>query len=280
MKDKALIFNIQHYSLHDGPGIRTIVFFKGCPLRCKWCCNPESQNQYKEIYYSNNKCIGCTECGYCKDECKNNAIKNCNGKISIDREKCNNCLLCAKACPSKAINIWGMEKTIDEILDIVEKDSVFYKYDDGGLTLSGGEVLLQGEFAIELLKEAKKRRINTNIETCGFGDYNILKEIAKYLDNIFFDIKSLDDEKHKLYTGVSNKNILSNFEKLCIDFPDLNKRVRTPVIPGFNDSKEELYKITEYLKKFKNVQHEFLKYHTYGVGKYETLGRKYLMNRG
>jgi pyruvate formate lyase activating enzyme len=279
MNDKAYVFNIQHYSLHDGPGIRTNVFLKGCPLKCKWCSNPESQNREPEIFYNNNKCIGCKECSSCIGYCENNAISFDNDdKAVINRDKCSNCLRCSESCPTKAISIQGKLTTIKEILDIVEKDSAFYTRSDGGITISGGEPLMQGEFTINLLKQAKRRRINTAIETCGYSDYETLKSCAENLDTILFDIKSLNDEKHREFTGVSNKLIIENFEKLCRDFPKLKKHVRTPVIPSFNDNEKDIQRIIEFLQDKQNVSYELLAYHKFGEGKYKSLGREYLMS--
>jgi pyruvate formate lyase activating enzyme len=279
MNNKALVFNIQHYSLHDGPGIRTTVFLKGCPLRCNWCSNPESQKNKREFFYNSSKCIGKKECINCYNTCNYNAISFDNDdRAIINREKCINCLKCAYSCNSKAISVQGELKTIDEILDVIEKDSYFYSRSEGGITLSGGEPLLYKEFTIDLLKEAKRRRINTAIETCGYSEYSILKECAKYLDTIIFDIKSLNDKKHKIFTGVSNYKILNNFNKLCEDFKSLNKIVRTPVIPGFNDSEEDIKAIVEFLNERENIKYELLPYHKLGLNKYKYLGRKYLMD--
>lgn len=278
MNDNAYVFNIQHYSLHDGPGIRTTVFLKGCPLRCRWCSNPESQNLRPEIFYNSTKCIGYKECSGCVNNCKNDAIGfDGSNKVVINREKCNDCLTCSDSCPTKAITTQGTLKTIKQILDIVEKDSVFYTHSEGGITVSGGEPLMQGEFTVNLLKQAKKRRINTAIETCGYADYEILKRCAENLDIILFDIKNLNDEKHKEFTGVSNKLILENFNKLCVDFPNLKKQVRTPVIPTFNDNEDDIKEILKFLKTKPNVNYELLPYHKFGEGKYRSLGRKYLM---
>ena len=278
MSEKAYVFNIQHYSLHDGPGIRTNIFLKGCPLRCKWCSNPESQKLKPEIFYNNKKCIDKNQCGYCIRNCEYNAISfDKEDKAIINRGKCVNCLKCSNVCPTKAISTQGKIMTIKEILDIVEKDSVFYSRSTGGLTISGGEPLMQGDFTINLLKEAKKRRINTAMESCGYADYSILKACAENLDMILFDIKSLNDEKHKEYTGVSNELIIENFNKLCIDFPKLNKCVRTPIIPHFNDNEEDEKLIKRLLENKENVTYELLPYHKFGIGKYESLGRKYLM---
>lgn len=278
MKSSTLVFNIQNYSLHDGPGIRTIVFLKGCPLQCAWCCNPESQKYKAEISYIEQKCIGQTECAFCQKVCPQNAIvfgKSGNAKICWNR--CNQCLACADICPSRAIKREGEEKEIRAIVEQVEKQADFYRYGEGGLTVSGGEPLSHGDWLIELLREAKKRRIHTAIETCGYAEYEILREAAKLLDIILFDIKSLDSEKHIQYTGKSNQKIIDNFTKLCQEFPDLKKQVRTPVIPGFNDTKEELWQIKNFLKDKPGVIYEMLPYHRFGEAKYRMLGRKYKM---
>lgn len=278
MKQETFIFNIQHYSLHDGPGIRTIVFLKGCPMRCKWCCNPESQKYTQEISYVANKCIGCGECGFCQSRCEKKAISfSDNGIAQIDFKECNQCLNCVDACPAKAIKKEGRTYTVREILDIVERDSIFYGHGDGGLTVSGGEPLSHGDFLIPLLTEAKKRKIHTAIETCGNADYNVLSQAAGYLDYILYDIKSLDSEKHKQFTGYGNETILSNFERLCREHPEIPKKVRTPVIPGFNDTAQEIAAIYEYAVQKSNVSYEPLPYHSFGKGKYNALGRVYEM---
>lgn len=274
------VFNIQKYSLHDGPGIRTVVFLKGCHLRCRWCSNPESQLIKPEISYSKEKCINCKEC---VNSCEQKAIsiiscKNINNEqIIINRNKCNSCGKCANICPSKAITIYGELKSYKDVVDIVEKDMDFYSKSQGGLTISGGEPLLQSEFTKSILKESKLRRIHTAIETCGYGKWSDLKEIANFLDYIIFDIKSMNDKKHKEYTGLSNKIILDNFIKLCEEFPNTKKLVRTPVIPGFNDTINDIQNIRTFIKEKENIKHELLPYHRLGKIKYENLGREYLM---
>lgn len=279
-KNYGYVFNIQKYSLHDGPGIRTVVFLKGCQLRCRWCSNPESQLLQPEISYSKEKCIHCLEC---IDKCDKKAINIIkqkdidNNKIMIDRNKCNNCGECVKICPSKALTIYGELTSYKEVVDIVEKDIDFYSKSQGGLTISGGEPLSQPEFTKSILKEAKARRIHTAIETCGYGKWSDLKEVAMLLDYIIFDIKSMNNEKHKEYTGASNKLILDNFSSLCKEFPNLKKLVRTPVIPGFNDSIKDIQEIREFIKEKPNIKYELLPYHRLGKVKYENLGREYLM---
>jgi len=278
MSAKGIIYNIQRYSLHDGLGIRTVVFFKGCPLRCRWCCNPESQNSFPEISYLQTKCIGMDACGFCRKVCKHNAIGiSKNNLAMIDRYACNQCLQCASTCPPVAIHTEGQIYTVSEVLDVVEQDAIFYR-SNGGLTISGGEPLMQIDFLIALLAEAKKRKIHTAIETCGFAEYEALRSAAELLDYILYDIKSMDNERHIQYTNQSNEPILYNFEQLCKDFPNLLKLVRTPIIPGFNDSVESIEEILAFIKGKPNVSFEKLPYHRFGVPKYVALGRKYSYN--
>lgn len=278
-KKQGYVINIQPYSVHDGPGIRTIVFLKGCPLRCKWCSNPESQKKEPEIAYNSSKCIlgsGCTEClSLCSDDEIRKADDN---KIMIDRNIDKDPNIFANVCPSKALSVYGKLMTVDEILKTVEKDSVFYSRSGGGLTISGGEPLNQPEFTIELLKTAKKRRMNTAIETCGYTDWGNLEQAMEFLDTVLFDIKCINEEKHKKFIGVSNGLILDNFIKLCEKFPKLNKLVRTPVIPGFNDSEEDIKEIVNFINGKSNVSYELLAYHPLGRPKYEYLGRQYPMD--
>ncbi|MCD8357403.1 MAG: glycyl-radical enzyme activating protein [Clostridia bacterium] len=272
----SYVFNIQHYSLHDGPGIRTILFLKGCPMRCRWCCNPESQKYTQEISYVQNKCIGKESCGFCEGCCPERAISFA-GKAVIDFTRCNSCMKCAAVCPAKAIKPEGRQYTVTELLDIVERDAVFYGHGNGGMTISGGEPLTHPAILLPLLREAKRRRIHTAIETCGQADYTVLQEAANDLDYILYDIKSMNPQKHKQYTGWDNTQILWNFEKLCEEYPDLPKKVRTPIIPGFNDSTEDVKKILDFLQDKPNTEYEPLPYHSFGKGKYKALGRPYEM---
>jgi len=277
-KKYGYVFNIQQFTVHDGPGIRTMVFLKGCPLQCWWCSNPESQKLQPELAYNSNKCIGITECMHCIEVCVNGAVKkDNNNKIIIDRELCNDCLDCANVCPSKALNAFGNLMSIDEVLKVVEDESIFYSRSGGGLTLSGGEPFMQAEFTLELLKEAKKRRMNTAIETSGYTPWKKMEEACRYLDTVLFDIKCMDEQKHIKYTGVSNKIILDNFEKMCKSFPDLSILVRTPIVPGFNDTGEDIFAVVDLTKGRPNVSYEPLVYHRMGQPKYEYLGRKCLL---
>lgn len=270
----GVVFNIQRYSLHDGPGIRTLVFLKGCPLRCRWCSNPESQNLDPELAYNAGKCIGVEECGLCLGQCPKGALlEGEDGRVRVDRGACRESFACVDVCPSHALTAFGKWMSVDEVLRTVEADGPFYTRSGGGLTLSGGEPLAQADFARDLLRQAKVRRIDTSMETCGMAEWDSLERACRYLDSILFDIKSMDGGKHKEFTGVSNDRALENFMLLCDRFPDLEKHVRTPVIPGFNDSEEEIGAILDFLADKPNVRFELLGYHRLGLPKYRYLDR-------
>jgi pyruvate formate lyase activating enzyme len=275
---RGCVFNIQNYSVHDGPGIRTIVFLKGCPLRCEWCCNPESQLLSPELAYNPQKCIGIEECIRCKDVCRQFAIgQSVQNKITINRDICSLCFECVEACPSKAIHVFGNSMSVAEVINIVEADSAFYARSGGGLTISGGEPLMQHEFTLALLIESRRRHIDATVETCGFAEWAILEEVGRHLKFILFDIKSMNDTKHRAFTGVSNELILYNFRKLRDTFPQLHILARVPLIPGLNDSEEEIAEILSFIKGMKNMSCELLPYHRIGRSKYEFLGRDYSM---
>lgn len=272
----GLVFNIQRYSLHDGPGIRTLVFLKGCPLRCRWCSNPESQQFDPELAFNEGKCIGSTECGLCLKECPHGAVfEKESGKMGVNREVCQACFQCVVVCPSLARKVFGERMSVDEVLSVAEADGIFYARSGGGITLSGGEPLAQPEFAGELLAEAKRRRLNTSMETSGFGNWQDLECICRNLDSILYDIKCLDPATHREFVGVSNEIILENFRRLCAAFPALPKKVRTPVIPGFNDEEAEIRAIVDFIADCPKVDYELLAYHRLGQPKYCYLGRDY-----
>ncbi|MGN0649658.1 MAG: glycyl-radical enzyme activating protein [Oscillospiraceae bacterium] len=266
----GIVFNIQSYSLHDGPGIRTIIFLKGCPLQCIWCANPESQESAPQVYFNSGKCIYSKGCSLCTEVCSQGAV----GGGTLDFERCINCGKCSEICPSKAISIYGREMTAAEAVDIAERDSAFFRHGGGGLTLSGGEPFMQAEFALEILREAKHRRIDTSAETCGCCNTEVLRQAAGMLNSIIYDIKILDEEKHIRYTGGSNKMILENLEMLFSEFPRLHKHIRTPVIPTVTDSEEDISAIRDFLRGRDNYTYELLPYHRFGEKKYEFLGRK------
>ena len=279
-KTTGTVFNIQKYSVHDGPGIRTIVFLNGCTLACRWCSNPESQKPQPQLAYNEGRCLGLSKCVRCVEVCTKGAITEApDGKITIDRTFCRDCdtLDCAHACPAKGLIIYGETKTVDEVLRVVEQDAIFYSRSGGGMTLSGGEPLFQKDFALALLREAKRRRIKLAIETCGNVPWETLAEAAPLLNNVLFDIKHIDSAKHKEWTGGGNERILENFHRLVTEFPDLSVLCRTPVIPGFNDDEETARAIGELIAPYPQVGYEMLPYHRLGTQKYTFLGRDYPM---
>lgn len=273
------VFNLQRYSVHDGPGIRTIVFLKGCPLHCTWCSNPESQDRLPQLGYKSGSCIG-AECLLCQKVCEKQAVfYPGSGPVVINHSRCTQCQKCAAVCPSQALTTYGKMWDVKELLDEVEKDAAFYSRSGGGLTVSGGEPLMQPEFTKELLQEAKKRHIHTAIETTGYASWETAKEIFSLTDYILYDLKLWDENKHLQYTGVDNQIILENFRRLCIEFPDKPVKARTPVIPDVNDTSADLLPIKELVSRFPNASYELLKYHRFGVSKYETVGRTYEMSQ-
>lgn len=272
---KGMVFNIQKYSVHDGPGIRTIVFLKGCSLSCRWCSNPESQKTYPELAYNINRCLKLDKCHRCIDACPNYAITSKDDQsLIIDRTKCQDCPhLCANACPAQGLIIYGKLRTVDDVLTVVKQDAAFYARSSGGMTLSGGEPLLQADFATALLREAKRRRLRTAIETCGMVPWETMNEAAQSLNHVLFDIKHMDSEIHKANTGQSNARILENFQNLVTTYPHLPILARTPIIPGVNDNKETIHAIAEFVQPFPNVNYEMLPYHRLGTQKYIFLDR-------
>ncbi|MDR3176409.1 MAG: glycyl-radical enzyme activating protein [Desulfovibrio sp.] len=279
-KTSGIVFNIQKYSVHDGPGIRTIVFLKGCPLSCLWCSNPESRSAKPQPAYNQGRCLGLDKCRRCLDICPKGAVSPGPGKsVAMDRSVCKLCEapVCASACPSQGIIIYGQTKTVAEIIESVEQDSVFYSRSGGGMTLSGGEPLAQPSFALALLRAAGKRRIRTALETCGHVPWETLSEAAGLLSSILYDVKHMDSAKHREGTGVGNEGILENLDKLLAKFPNLPVLVRTPVIPGFNDSEENAEALGAFLAGHANVSFEALPYHRLGTQKYAFLGLDYPM---
>ena len=274
-KKTGTVFNIQKYSVHDGPGIRTIVFLKGCSLSCGWCSNPESQARQPELAYNAGRCLTLSKCVRCVEVCVRGAlIRQDDDTLRIDRERCKDCSMpCADACPSQGMIIYGSEKSVDDVLRVVEQDAAFYIRSGGGMTLSGGEPLMQIDFAAALLREARRRRLKTAIETCGMVPWTSFEAAAPHLTSVLFDIKHMDSAKHTQQTGRPNTAILENFRKLATEFPSLPILARTPIIPGFNDSVEDVRAIAEFLKPFAHVQYELLPYHRLGTQKYTFLDR-------
>jgi pyruvate formate lyase activating enzyme len=228
------VLNIQHFCTHDGPGIRTTVFLKGCSLRCKWCSNPESIHPKPELAYDLKKCIGEKECGLCLKECPESALSALpsDGKIRVNWDLCTNCGKCVPVCPPKALYLFGRPMTVDEVLAEVEQDSTFYRESGGGITVSGGECLLQADFTAALLQEAHQRGITTAIETAGNVPWDFMAKVLPHVDTVLHDHKLTDPERHQKWAGVDNSRILANFKKAYETFPEKTFIARTPLIPG------------------------------------------------
>ena len=276
----ALVFNIQKFSLHDGSGIRTLIFLKGCPLACKWCANPEGQSHEPELAYRPEKCIGAAECDRCREVCEVGAIwvGEEEGVVKINREYCTDCGKCVDVCPSKALELLGRRMSVEELIRIVEEDGSFYARSGGGLTLSGGEPAAQPDFVLEVLQKARSRGLDTALETSGLCKWEDLEGLCKHVNQVFFDIKTLDEKKHEEATGVGNERILENLRRLCEAFPELPITVRTPVVPDFNDSPEDIRAIVDFLDELPgSVAYELLPYHRLGETKYEQLGKVYCL---
>ena len=271
------IFNIQRFSVHDGPGIRDVVFTKGCPLRCLWCCNPESQNTWAEIGYIANKCIGVNECAYCLESCPTGAIKpQTDGSlVQIDRHLCDNCGKCAEVCPARAITLFGQLMSVEDVIKAIQHNDATWRT-GGGITVSGGEMLMQADFVHQLLRECRKKGIDTAVETSGYGRWADLERVCRYCNLIFYDIKCMDANGHKKFPGVYNELILENLVQISKVFPDKQVIVRTPVIPEFNDAAEDITAIANFLTRIGNLkEYELMAYHAFGGPKYEQLGRQY-----
>ena len=272
--DTGLIFNIQRFSVHDGPGIRDLVFMKGCPLRCRWCDNPESQKASPELAFNEDRCIGC---GWCQEVCPTGAITVLDeGKVRVDRKICNDCAKCVDVCPAKALKLFGDYVSVGDILKVIEKDGAFHLRSGGGITVGGGEPIMQADFVHELLKDSRKRGIDTAMETSGYGDWESLEKVCRYANLVFYDIKHMDSNKHKTYTRVPNELILENIDKLSTYHPEIPIIARIPIVPGFNDSEENIETTVDFLTRLKGVREcELLPYHGFGEPKYHQLARKY-----
>jgi len=271
----GVIFDIRKYSIHDGPGIRTTVFFKGCPLRCWWCHNPEGQDVEPELVYRKSRCIGCDECS---KSCQREAISLVAQFISVNREKCVPCNNCCRVCPSDALSIAGKQMSVKEILEEIEKDRTFYEESRGGVTFSGGEPLMQPDFLNALLKECKERAIHTAVNTCGFAQYEIIDRIRDKVDLFLYDIKTMDNRKHRKYTGASNEQILKNLKKLAESGSSIV--ISFPIIPGINDDDKNVTRTAEFISSLPNIQQvNLLPYHRAGIEKYKNLGKPYKLDK-
>lgn len=284
MVDKGIITNIQHYCYHDGPGIRTTVFFKGCSLKCRWCSNPENIYPAPELQFESKKCVGIEKCGKCLEELTlKNVVEVDEGKITLKKEQQRYDVSTYQLgmCYSSALSVIGEEKSVHQIVDEVMLDYPFYINSGGGITLSGGEALLQPSFSMEILKECKRQGISTAIETAGNVPWKNMNLVLPYVDTLIFDIKMISSQKHYYWTGMKNNVILDNLKKAVKSFKNISFLVRTPIIPGVNDDLNEIRDIVRFIRQFEDlvvIRYELLRYHTLGVNKYELIGRKYSLN--
>lgn len=267
MDTRGNVFDIQRYSIHDGEGIRTTVFLKGCPLRCKWCANPESWVANPQLFFSESRCI---KCGLCSEF---EGITMTTDGPQIDRGKLRDIDGIARVCPSGAMSIKGKNMTVAQVMEEIEKDIPFYIKSNGGVTVSGGEALMQAKFVEELFKVCKEKKIHTIIETAGYVDWENFERVLPYTDSFFYDVKLGDSNLHQTYTGVQNAKVISNLEGLIQSGADVC--VRIPVIPTVNDNNEELNEIAGILKRCGVSRYELLTFHQYGKGKYKSCDIEY-----
>ena len=268
----AVIFDIQRFSIHDGTGIRTSIFFKGCPLHCVWCQNPEGIESKTAVIHVERKCI---KCGICLNLAENKGVYLRNGKIYVQNKKEDNWTQMIESCPTGALCMDAKEYTVEELLNEARKDKVFFR-EKGGITLSGGEPLLQETFAVDFLKKLKQEHINTAIETALYVPLSVLQKAAPWLDQIYADFKLADNEAHKKYTGVSNERIRSNLNWLLTSEHRNRVTVRTPLIPGITDTEKNILEIAEEISSvYPDVRYELLNYNPLAEAKYSLVNRKY-----
>ncbi|MFX1356473.1 MAG: glycyl-radical enzyme activating protein [Promethearchaeota archaeon] len=267
---KGIVFDIQNYAIYDGPGIRTLIFLKGCPLKCLWCQNPESQKLNPQMSYFKEKCLLCETC---VKTCSNNALKLINDEIVRDEERCVVCGKCAEACPNNVMEIVGKEMSIEDLIEIAIRDKPFYDNSGGGVTISGGEPTMQFKFLLELLKALKNNGIHTAIETCGYFNEDLINELVKSVDLFLFDIKLIDSNIHKEFTGVNNERILNNFKIIHSKFGNKKIIPRIPLIPGCNIDLKTINMIRSFLQ---NINYtgpiHLMPYNKLAKTKYEKVG--------
>ena len=268
----SLIFDIKRYAINDGPGIRVTIFLKGCPLSCKWCHNPESISREVQKMYTESKCIGSLEC---IKICEQEALSLGPNGIVTDVDACNLCGKCAEVCPTKAIEMSGEEMSVEKVMKIIKRETLFMDQSKGGVTFSGGEPLMHHEFLIELLEACGEEGIHRCVDTSGFANTKIFKEVAQRTDHFLYDLKMMDSDKHKELTGVPNEKILENLKILAETRAAMN--IRIPLIKGINDDEKNILRSAEFIaslsggKKMVNI----LPYHNIASKKYEKLGIEY-----
>ena len=270
----GIVFNIQHYSIHDGHGIRTVIFLKGCPLACRWCCNPESMSGRPELGFRQTLCNGC---GQCIEACPRKVLILANGTnaLEIDRAACDNCGACVQACPRKALTIYGQRMAVREVVDEVLKDAPFYRRSGGGVTVSGGEPLRQPKFLLGILKACRQAGLHTAIETSGYCSSRTFSRVLAEVDLVLFDLKVMSEEEHLAFTGRKNSLILNNARLLgksgCMVQP------RMPLVPGMNDSTNNMTALASFLHSIGVPSIELMPYHQFGRSKYVALEKPYPM---
>ncbi|MDP2645648.1 MAG: glycyl-radical enzyme activating protein [Desulfobacterales bacterium] len=271
----AEIFDIQRYSINDGPGIRTTIFFKGCPLQCKWCGNPESLSKAPQLLFMESLC---TRCYQCVSACPAGAttIEGADGGVRIDRARCTGCGACVDACAAGARVISGRTVSLAEVIEIVKKDSLFYRVSGGGVTASGGEPTTQPEFLTALFQWCQKNNIFTTLDTCGYVRWEVLKDILEFTELVYFDIKHMDSGKHHEYTGVGNELILENARRIVRQGNSI--RIRMPLIPGVNDTQENIRSVVRFIGELGLSRIDLLPYHQLGKNKYARLGKDYSLS--
>lgn len=268
---KGRIFDIKRFAVHDGEGIRTTIFLKGCPLRCSWCHNPEGLESHRTLWYFEKKCI---HCGSCIAGCRENALSVQDGRIVIDAESCSHCEICTEICPAAALCYMGEGVTAEEVVSRVRSDLPFMKRSGGGITLSGGEPTMQSEFALELLKLLKEEGFSTCMESCMYAPTELFRKFLPLLDDVIVDIKLFDDALHQRYTQRSNACILKNFQYLATHHEHV--LVRIPLIPGITDSNENIRAIAAFVHSVApNVPLELINYNPLAPDKYRIMGREY-----
>jgi len=264
---KGLIFDIKRFAVHDGPGIRTTVFFKGCPLHCLWCHNPEGIAKGKELMVRSSRCARCYQC---VDACPRGAITRSSGPVAVDRSKCDLCGDCVQVCMSEALEMAGRAVTVEDVVREIERDRIFFEQSGGGVTLSGGEPAAQPDFCRSLLGELNKRSIHAALDTSGLAAWDILWNCASRADLILYDLKLMNEKKHLKYTGVSNRPVLDNLKKLAAAKKDI--AVRIPLVAGVNDDKANIQSAVGFLQRLGTIKKvSLLRYHQGGREKYKNL---------